>query len=162
MSFKDEMKIDKFALDEECANQPVFFHEMAKAEADAKDLEDKAKEVLRVIEAETELTIRSNPDKYKIAKITESMVKATIAVQPEYKGAMTAYLKAKHNTAIIKAGTLSLHQKSTHISDLVRLHIKDYYSEPMIDKNTKGDVDNLRESTVKQRIRQRRSEKKED
>ena len=107
MDFEKDVNIDEQALDVECLEQPRITLQYAKWVADMERKKDRAKERVDVVKAELDKDIRNNPDKYGLAKVTEGAVQNTIILQPEYREAQEAYIKAKHESDIAKAAMLS-------------------------------------------------------
>jgi hypothetical protein len=72
------LNIDLLSLDEEWLKQPQIFMEAADKVSDLLHQKDKVKEDLERLTATVDLEIRKNPDKFDIAKVTESAVKSTL------------------------------------------------------------------------------------
>jgi len=88
--------IDPDALDVEWLRQPQLMIKYAKISAEAKMEVLSAKENLDLVRAELDKDIRSDPDKFGIAKITESAVLNTIISNQRYKKANSEYLEKQY------------------------------------------------------------------
>lgn len=135
--------INKYELDEECANHPSNYYEYAKQLADANKVVEQAKVELDLIEAELDLEIRRKPDKFKIKKITEAIIKQTVLVQQERIDAVNDWIKAKHEAEVLRATVNGLEHKKRMLSDLVQLQGQEYFAEPSVPKKYREGHDEL-------------------
>jgi hypothetical protein len=132
MNYEQDMEIDSSLLDVECVDHSMLVIKYARIAADA-DLEmDNAKERLDLVKAELDNKIRTNPDKFKIEKITESVVSNTILMQEDYKTAMAEFLQAKHEAKIVSGATRAVDHRKSMLESLVKLHGQSYFAGPSI------------------------------
>jgi len=160
-SFKEKIRPDKFNLDTEWVEQPDLFNEYSILKDLAKEKEDKAKEMLSVIDAEIDLDIRKNfKTKYGLDKAPEAAIKATILVHPKHRGAQDAYLQARHEHEILKTAVGAISQKHDALQELTKIWIKGYYSESVPTEGaTMERVSEMKQEVVKERKRVRRTNK---
>ena len=135
MDFEKDINIDEQALDVEWLEQPRITLQYAKWVADMERKKDRAKERVEVVKAELDKDIRSNPNKYGLAKITEGAVQNTIILQPEYREAQEAYIEAKHESDIAKAAMRAVDTKKATLENLVKLFGLSYFAGPSMPRN---------------------------
>jgi hypothetical protein len=91
---------------------------------------DEAKERLDVGKARIEMEIRSNPEKYGLAKITEGAIASTILLQADYQELNQAYLDARYEYEVAGAAVRAIDQKKTALENLVKLLGAQYFAGP--------------------------------
>ena len=94
MNYEKDLTIDQDALDVEWLEQPRLMMRYARIEAEAEKQYANARASLELIKAEVDKTVRMNPEKFDIAKITEGAVSAAILMTDEYKEALAAVTEA--------------------------------------------------------------------
>lgn len=129
--------IDEFALDREWLNQPQLFMQFALELADAKHVFAERKARVDVVKAELELAIRQSPEAYKIAKVTEATILATILTQDAYSKAVRLMNKARHKVDVLQAVVDALDHRKRTLENLVTLHMANYFSKPTEKKKSK-------------------------
>lgn len=142
MDYEKDMEIDESALDVEWLQQPRLMHKYAAKVADTKRNMDLAKERLDIIKAELDKEIRTDPDKFDIAKITEAVVGNTIVLSPEYQEASNEFIEAKYNFEMSVAAVRSIDQKKTALESLVKLHGQQYFAGPSVPRDLSKEVQN--------------------
>lgn len=135
MDFEKDVSIDESSLDTEWLDQPRLMAKYTKHAANQKRQLDLAKEQLEVVKADLDKDIRTNPDSYSIAKITETVVQNTIQTQSEYQDAMKDFIDAKYEYEMSQAAVRSIDQKKTALENLVRLHGMSYFSGPSVPRD---------------------------
>lgn len=126
-----DFQIDRFRLDDEWVKQPDLYRRYAEALADAKAEYDGLKNDLDVVRSEVELKIRENPSDYGLDKVTEGVIKAAVEVQELVKDAENDVVQARHKVGILEAAVGALDHRKRALSDLVSLHLADYFSKPV-------------------------------
>lgn len=126
-----DASIDPMRLDYEWVRQPALYHEYSVKVAEARRDADRAKAKVDVAKAEAELDIRANPKEYGHEKVTEALVTALVAVHPQVKAAVRSHLDAKHDADILQAAVNALDHKKRALENLVELHGRDYFSQPV-------------------------------
>lgn len=147
-----DFQIDRFRLDDEWCRQPNLYHAYAEALAEAKQNLDEAKSDAAVMRAEVELKIRKDPDDYNLPKVTEGVIKAALDANEELKSAEQVVIDARYHVGILEAAVQALDHRKRALSDLVSLHLADYYSKPV----ARGDSREAVEDMSKQRARRPR------
>lgn len=132
-------EIDMNELDKECATHPKTYHEYAMQMPQARKKLGEAEAELKLVKAEVDKAIRSDPEEYDLAsKPTESSIATTIFLQKEYKQAQRNVIDAQYNVDMLDAMLRSLDRKGSMIDNAVKLHGQDYFSPIRMDeKNTK-------------------------
>lgn len=150
------LQIDENQLDVEWLGQPELYYEWATKLADAIYDLDEAKAELELVQAEVENSIRSQPDKYGMEKITEKAVAAAVPMQQEYQDQSSAFNKAKHRVALYKATVDSLDQRKRALEKLVDLRLANYFSEPRAKTDAaKEEMDNVKKKSIRRGRRER-------
>ncbi len=132
-------EIDMNELDKACAMHPRMYHEYAMQMPEARKKLGEAEAELKLVKADVDKAIRSDPEEYDLAhKPTESSIATTIFLQKEYKDAQKRVIDAQYNVDMLDAMLRSLDRKGNMIDNAVRLHGQDYFSPIRLDeKNTK-------------------------
>lgn len=130
--FKNDVKIDMFHLDKEWAKQSelmmMYGEECAKIRREVQ----KEQERLDVLRASLSSDVRNTPEKYGIAKITESVVENAVVKDTKYQAQMEVLRNIEYEYELLKSAVISLHQKKAALENIVRLQGMSYYSEPTI------------------------------
>lgn len=151
--FKKDLEIAKHELDKEWINQPILFVEWAEQAVNASFVKDKAKERLDLTRAEVDFKIRSNPSKYGIEKITESVVTNTIITSKEYKAANDNYLNAIKEAKILDVAREAFDHKKKALERLTDLFLAGYWSNPNIKKEVKEQFEQENVNEMKKVLR---------
>lgn len=138
MGYKDDLKINKYELDEEWLKQPMVFIQWAEEYVNAQADRDRRKEQLDLIKAELDNEIRSNPEKYGLAKVTEGAIQNLILTEGSFRDAQDKYLEAVKNAKILDVAKEAFDHKKKALEALTQLFLSGYF---MSDKAVmKGDV----------------------
>ena len=126
--YKSSLAIDRYSLDTCIQNQVILFSEVSEETVAAMARRDTAKKFAEEVLANISLTVRQNAvDEGR--KMTEGLVKETVAVDEEVIDAQTAYLEAKgesdHWTALKEAYM----QRSYMIREMGALYVAGYFAE---------------------------------
>ena len=148
MSYEKDIRIDESALDVEWLQQPHIMLKYARISADASYEMDLAKQNLELIKAELDKEIREDPEKFDIAKVTETVVVNTITRHPAYKAALLQYQDLKLEYDYARNAVSALHAKKEALENLVRLYGMQYFAGPNMPRDLS--------SEVKQREQQRK------
>lgn len=128
------LEVDKLSLDENCEEQATLYKEYSDMLADARREMDEAKNELEVTKAELDQAIRSKPQKFGLAKVTDAGVKACIMAQDEYQMQFRAFLDAKHRVDVLEGVTKALEHRKQMLTNLTYLHGQQYFSAPRVDE----------------------------
>jgi hypothetical protein len=151
LDYERDIKINKDQLDVEWVEHPNLFWRYAKAEADAEDTMDRAKERVDLVKADLDKKMRmllASGDK----KPTETVIASAVLLHDDCRAASSEYLDAKHVYNVFRAAVKAFSQRKDALENLVRLFGMEYFSTPTV-KNREGE-EGLRRST-RQSIRER-------
>ncbi|HDZ25619.1 hypothetical protein LCGC14_1037060 [marine sediment metagenome] len=137
MGYKEDRKVDKYALDDENVVQASLYGKWAEAQADAELESDTLKERVDLVKAELYIEIvQEYIDKDK-KKPTETMIDNMILGKEKYKETVTEYLKAKRDAKVLKGAVKSMSHKKSSLENLTHLWLGSYYAEPKIPAEAK-------------------------
>jgi hypothetical protein len=171
MSYSEDLKINKYDLENLWEDHQDRYMEYAEAYADAVKNRDDAKEELafRKAEAQDELDrtkaeldqeIRKNYESYGFVKITDPLVNHWIIVQPSYKKTLSSYRKiireyskklnaAEYEVNVLEGAKKAFEHRKTAMDNLTRLMLGGYFSgKPSKD--------------VKEIVKEKREQKRDD
>ena len=129
--------IDPLRLDEEWQGQARRYKHYSDRLAEARLEADRAKSALEVVKAETELDIRSNPEKFGLPKSTEATVAAAVVTHNDVRNAVENLHRLNYNVHILEGARTALDHRKKALENLVSLHLAGYYAEP----RARGDGD---------------------
>src|SRR5271157_3525172 len=145
MNYEKDIIIDESSLDLEWLNQPALFMKYAKHAANAQMELDHAKQTLDIAKAEADKEIRNNPDKFELAKATDTAVANAILIHPAYKEAYDAYLEAKYECEMARSAVTAFDQRKNALEYLVKLLGQNYFAGPALPR----DITELKEQRQK-------------
>jgi hypothetical protein len=143
MAKRDLLTINEDNLDKEWINQPTLFYDEAVALAAARYQLDEAKSALEVLKADTAIAVRTNPEKYGIAKITEASVDAAVLLDLAVKSQTEELNQAKYSVEIRSAMVKAMEQRRDALEALVKLHGQSYFSSPKATGKEKDGIDEV-------------------
>jgi len=150
MSYKDDLKINKYLLEECWENHQDLYMHYAESYAKAVRIRDDAKEELNFyksksqsevdkVKAELDIEIRTQYHSYGYEKITEAIVTSWIARQYKYQETLAEYReivrehmkklnKAEYQVNVLDGVKRAFEHRKTAMDNLTRLMIGGYYS----------------------------------
>lgn len=128
----DVLDIDRDNLHVEWLKQAKVFGEWCLKLADKKHELDIAESKLDVAIAELDHEIRSHPDRYNIAKVSEPAIKLAIRSHERHQKATNRVNRVRHEVAVIEAYVKALDHKKKALENLVVLWMNDYFAEPNV------------------------------
>ena len=140
--FEQDLRMDKYSLDLECLNQPRLFTKWADKLADAVAERDRADQKVEVVKAEVEQSIRVNPQKYGIDKVTEATIKSYVTTSQEVNKAIEDWIQAKHVVGLLMSAKEAMEQRKSMLEELVKLYLSGYWADPKIPKESKEEMSN--------------------
>ena len=166
MGYKEDRKVDKYALDNENVIQASLYGKWAEALADAELESDTLKERVDLVKAELYIKIvQECIDKDK-KKPTETTIDNMILGKEEYKKAVSEYFKAKHNAKVLKGAVKSMSHKKSSLENLTHLWLGGYWADPKIPAEAKKESFERNDENMKRsrrdrpdRLKRRRIEK---
>jgi hypothetical protein len=135
MNYENDITIDDSALDIEWLEQPKLMLKYAQYAAQTSMERDILKERVDVVKAELDAEIRTNPEKFGLAKITEGAVFNTILVQKEYQQIMKDYLQSKYEADVAKGAVNAFEHRKNALENLVKLFGQQYFAGPKMPRN---------------------------
>lgn len=125
---KEQLAIDKSALDDEVIRQPGLFYEVSEQLTDAIAERDGAKEDLASIDATLDAKWRK---KFEggTKRVTEGTIAACVQTDPAHEKAFDVWLTAKTKADQLQALKDAFQQRSYMLRDLVQLYSANYYED---------------------------------
>jgi len=146
-NYREDVKIDKFALDEELLQHPAKYMMYAELAADAVFARDKAKEKLEFIEAELDSECRAHWDALCPGiKITNDGITAWIRQQPVRREAVNDLNVATRNMNLMTAAKEAFQHRKKSLEGLKELYLAGYFSRPVIPEESRYKAEQAREA----------------
>jgi hypothetical protein len=136
--------IDKFALDEECIKQNKLMAKVVEECIEAVESFNELSVELATKKAELDLMIRNEPEKYGLAKVTESAITAAITVAVQEIMEDLSKAESRKYAAILKKEEVLA--RGNDLKNLINLYLNDYYVQSTQAKM----AENAEEVVVKQ------------
>ena len=127
----DIMEIDKNNLDEEWVKQPRRYYEYSVYLADAIDEVSNCKAELDLKRADIANAVRSAPEDYSLAKITETAINEIVISDTEYQEIQVELQKAERTVNVLKGATRALEHKREGLNWNTKLFLANYYAEKL-------------------------------
>jgi hypothetical protein len=128
--FSDDVRINKYKLDEECEKQSSLYYYWAEKNAEAKKILSQSQDLLKYTLAETETNIRKNWDDTKDGKQTEGSIKAKVETTPKIKSIKEQIIENEHQVNVLSAAVSAMEHRKSELNNLVSLHLGGYYATP--------------------------------
>ena len=151
--------IDELNLDRECIRLPSDYLRYSHMAIEARRKFDELKADLDVVEAELAMSIRDNPQHYKLEKVTEAAINATVLTRKRYQEAHHKLLEARHEQEMVQAVVSALEHKKRSLTLLVELHGMGYFSDPKISKRGRDAVEDMMQRKARRPIRDKKEDK---
>lgn len=135
---QSDIQIDQMALDKECLRQPHLILQATIEVADVKKELDAIKAENDLQEASLLTSIRTNPEKFGLAKVTEASAKETLIQHKAYQSGVADFLEAKARYDTAMAYVTALEHKKRSLELLVQLHGTGYFGDPSV-KSSRAD-----------------------
>jgi hypothetical protein len=156
------LAIDEHNLEKEWAEQPELVYRYSAELAEARGAVDDAKAELEVTKAELAADMRVSPGKYGLDRTADKAVEAGVLMQAPYQKALEAYNAALKVQRMLEAMVRALEHRKRALTNMVELHLANYYSEPKLPKRSRDAGEEYQKSEVRSRGRRRRKERDED
>lgn len=143
MEFKDAIRLDITALDKAALEQPELYEEWSSKWADAVFERDKTKERLRLAEAEADVEIRRNPEKFgwnSDKAPTVDWFSKQIVLHPRVKEFSSQLIEDQHNVNVISSYKEVLEHRKKSLDILTELFKQNYFVARSRDDKTYADV----------------------
>jgi hypothetical protein len=140
--YEDEIKIDKYNLDEELVRQAQLYVSWALRTVRAEKEADLAQREYELIKSEYEKRIKKNPKAYglKDLKLTEALVKGEAERQPKVKRLYNRYIKALDVSKKLKKIENGFQQRKGLLESLAHYDVKMYFSDPKVKNDVKDQL----------------------
>lgn len=148
-NFKDDVALDKFALDFESERQASIYLHWSQESAKARRKRDRAKLEFEMRSAELATTFRANAEK----KPTNDQVSEYLASHKELRGLREDWIDAEYDYNELEGACTALEMKKSSIENLVKLHLNQYFSRPAGYSREQGISESFREGLGKDRAR---------
>jgi hypothetical protein len=137
--YESDIEIDEASLDLEWLDQPKRMMRYCRLSAEANREADLAKERLDVVKARLVLAVRSNPEKFGLAKATNEAVESAVLATEEYEEASQAFVQARYEASVALGAVRSFDHRKTALENLVRLHAAQYFAGPSVPRDITGE-----------------------
>ncbi len=135
MNYEQDTTIDQDALDVEWLEQPRLMMRYARLAAEARKHMEWAKENLDVARASLDQSIRTDPEKFGLDKVTESAIASAILIHKEFREAQDKFREAQYEFNMAQAAVRALDGKRDALENLVRLHGQQYFAGPKVPRD---------------------------
>lgn len=135
MNYENDITIDESSLDVEWLEQPQLMIRYAIKAAEARLERDLAKERLDVVKAELDKEIRMNPEKFEIAKVTETAIQAAILTNSRYKEASEQYIQLRYEAEVLQSAVNAIEHRKSALENLVKLYGSQYFAGPKMPRD---------------------------
>ena len=142
MNYETDIRIDETALDVEWLEQPRLMIKYAQHSAEMARRVEIAKTKLDLIKAQLDKDIRTDPEKFGIGKITESVVQNTIILDTNYQETEAALIDAKYEYDIARNAVYAINARKDSLENLVRLHGMQYFAGPQVPRDLSKEYQN--------------------
>ena len=158
--YNEDLKIDKYHLDEEWEDQPLLYMKWAERYAEAIHERDQLKEKMDLIRAQIDIEIRINPNTFgfdRDKKPTESAISNRILEEEEYQTATEEFLSAKKSVNILQGVKEAMEHKKKALEAETSLFIGGFYSEPKIPQKAREDSSKAITESIRRRLPRRKT-----
>lgn len=132
-SVKEEISIDKNALDFECMRQSMLYAEASEELASTTFRKETLKLELDKLEAEVDMEIRADPEEYGLnAKPTETAIRATLSADKRIVKKKEEFVEATFDANVAMGMKNAYEHKKTCLELLVKLYISGYWADPVV------------------------------
>jgi hypothetical protein len=156
LNYEKDLQIDDAALDLELLNQASLFMKYAKHYADTQRIVENTKQSLDIVRAGLDKSIRENPEKFKIEKITEGAIQATILIDKGYQLANQQYLDAQYEKNMAGNAVNSMNMRKEMLEGMIKLLAQSYFAGPSVPHDLsklKAEREKKTESNIGTRLR---------
>ena len=131
MTYEEEMKIDRWALDEALENQVAIYYKVSMEYADAVSMRDQKKEELAILNAELQLAYRRAYENDGV-KYTVDVINSEVIGDDSYKQVNDEYLSSKHAVEQLSATKGAFEQRSYMLKEMCNLFTAGYWAQTSV------------------------------
>jgi len=135
-NFEEDIKINRFKLDEDCEIQPVLYNYWSDKLTEAKGNRDKLKNEVSLTYAQTEIETRKNPPG---GKVTEGLIRAAVDTNPKIVELEEKLRVSQKEVYTYEAAVEALGHRKSMLDNLVKLYGSNYFSKPEGRKDSNSD-----------------------
>ncbi len=134
---KELVKVDFSNLHGNWQNSADIFMDYSDESAKVTMRLDKLRERMSIREADLDMWIRTDPDKYGISKITDSAIKAQVIADNDCQQYRDEIIELTYESNILKGAVKSHEKRSKSMEWITQLWIKNYFAVrgPHLDKD---------------------------
>jgi len=136
--FRNYLKIDKHALDQELEEQPMLFFKISEAYIEAAAERDMLKEQMATVDAKLDSKVRQAFDTAD-EKYTEAMVKNSVQTDKKHEDAVTKYFEAKKQADLLLALKEAFQSRAYMLKDMCSLYTANYFEESSVRADARTD-----------------------
>jgi len=155
MGYREDLSIDKFALDTEWERQPMLFMDWVERSTDSLIERDRKKEQLDFVKAELDSAIRISPENFGIVKVTESAISSAIILDKKFRDIQNEYSEARKNAMIIAGAREAMEHKKKALESMTSLWIAGYYADPKIPTKAREIASEQTTESLRSKLRRR-------
>lgn len=127
--FENDLKINKFKLDEECLSQASIYFRYAEASVEAKKALSKAKDNLELVSSTRNIELREELTS-KGVKVTESLINSALLKDEAVLEAKENLRKSEFVYGKITVAVQAMDARKSELDNLVKLYCAGYFSSP--------------------------------
>lgn len=157
--YREDTKIDKYALDEELAIQSELFMKWAELYYTSTDLKRRLQTRMDLLEGKIGNKIRLDPELYGFDKKapTEGAIKAIVNQDKEYRKLVKEMHDLTNDMNVYGAAKEAMNHKKESLKSLVKLWSEGYYSMPSITKKEGDKLDKQRKEKINKKLNKRKN-----
>lgn len=133
--FEQDKKIRPNQLDIESVIQPELFFKWAEKSVEAKEDHDLAILRFETIEAQLDIEVRNEPEKFNVVKITVDSVRSAVRTSPKYLAAKQEVFAAAKTASLLSKAVVAMEHKKRMIENLTKLHGQEYFAGPHVPRD---------------------------
>jgi len=136
MGYKEDLEIDKYALDHEWEKQSQLYMKWSERYAEAVKERDVLQQKKKVLRAELDQKFRQ---KFidEGSKFTENMIDSEIRRSAEFQKIQEELIEANKNVNVLDSAKWAMDSKKKALESMTSLWLGGYYSEPNIPAEAK-------------------------
>ena len=135
LNYEQDVSIDEDSLDTEWLEQPRLMLKYSRFLSQTRAELEKAKERMEITKAELDKEVRTDPESYGLAKITEGAVQSAITTSERFQKAQEKYREAQYNVNMAQSAVKAVDGKKDALENLVRLYGQQYFAGPQVPRD---------------------------
>ena len=135
LTWDADVAIDQSALDVEWLEQAPLMMKYGRHMAERKSEMDLCKEQTDAIRASLDSEVRATPEKFGLAKITETAINNVILLHPDFQEIQDQYAKARYEYEMARVALSAIECRKTALENLVKLHGQMYFAGPSVPRD---------------------------